>query len=91
MAYPTTTTTTQTTVQTVSSDIATVAQVASAVAPLAGPYGLVAVGILQIVEVLANEAPAAYTVIAKAFDGTQKTAADFTALRAQVAALSLDS
>ena len=77
--------------QSVASEVAEVAGVAAGIAPLAGPYGVMASAALSIIQVLATEAPGAYALVASAFDGTTKTAADFEALRAQVAALSLDS
>lgn len=75
----------------ISSDVAQVAGVAAAIAPIAGPYGLIASQVLQGIEFLANEAPDAYAAISAALQGAQTNAAEFAALRAQVAALSLDS
>lgn len=78
-------------VATISGDVATVAGVAASLAPLAGPYGLIASTVLSGLQLLANEAPAAYAAIAAAINGAEPTAVDWATLRANVNALSLDS
>lgn len=77
-------------VASVSSEVSSVASVAAGLAPLAGPYGVIAGGVLDIIGAIASESPAIYAVIAKAFDGTPKTQADFEALKTEVAAITVN-
>lgn len=79
-----------TTVSTVAADVSEVASIAAEIAPLAGPYGLLASSALSIIQVLAQDAPEAYAVIAKAFSGTNPTATDYAALIVEIQALQID-
>lgn len=78
-------------VSSITTDISEVASVAAEIAPLAGPYGLIASQVLQGIAFLAKEAPDAYAVIAKAFQSADPTATDFDALTAELQGLNLDS
>ncbi len=77
-------------VTSVSNEVASIAGVAASLAPVAGPYGLIAATVLSGLELLAKEAPAAYTAIASALGTANPTPADFATLRANVVALQLD-
>jgi hypothetical protein len=77
-------------VASISSEVATAAGVAAPIAAQFGPYGIAAAGALTIIEGLATEAPQVYNIIAKAFDGTPKTHADFEALKTEAAAITVN-
>lgn len=76
---------------TVADDVSEVAAVAAPIAALVPGYGLLAETVLNIVQVLAKNAPAEYAVIQKAFTGADPTQTDYATLIAELQALSLDS
>ena len=80
-----------TTVSTVAADVSEVAGIAAEIAPLAGPYGLLASSALSIIQVLAQDAPTAYAVIAKAFTSADPTKTDYDSLISEIEALQIDA
>jgi hypothetical protein len=79
-----------TTVSTVAADVSEVAGIAAPIAALVPGYGLLAATVLNIVQVLAKNAPAEFAIIQKAFTSADPAQTDYYSLIAEIEALQID-